>query len=155
MWILRTLNTWSCLVNRRYNKFKTKIQIKSLKNVTNLRYLETVLLNQICMHEGINSLNAKLNPICHLLALLGAHHIHHVCRVRVKRRLTSGDAWGHSFQSFLSSRLLFRNIKIQYSELRVSCCVKLILSRLAKNKVSGCLRIEFSYKKYLGLRRKK
>ena len=25
-----------------------------------------------------NPLNAKLNPICHLLALLGAHHILHV-----------------------------------------------------------------------------
>jgi len=32
----------------------------------------------------INPLNAKLNPICHLLALLGAHHILHVSRVRVK-----------------------------------------------------------------------
>jgi hypothetical protein len=31
----------------------------------------------------INPLNAKLNPICHLLALLGAHHILHVSRVRV------------------------------------------------------------------------
>jgi len=29
-------------------------------------------------------LNAKLNPTCHLLALLGAHHILHVSRVRVK-----------------------------------------------------------------------
>ena len=33
-----------------------------------------------------NSLNAELNPICHLLTLLGAHHILHVCRVRVKDR---------------------------------------------------------------------
>jgi hypothetical protein len=32
----------------------------------------------------INPLNAKLNPICHLLALLGAHPILHVSRVRVK-----------------------------------------------------------------------
>jgi hypothetical protein len=31
-----------------------------------------------------NPLNAKLNPICHLLALLGAHHILHVSRIRVK-----------------------------------------------------------------------
>jgi len=29
-------------------------------------------------------LNAELNPICHLLALLGAHHILHVSRIRVK-----------------------------------------------------------------------
>jgi len=32
----------------------------------------------------INLLNAKLNPICHLLALLGAHHILHFGRIRVK-----------------------------------------------------------------------
>jgi hypothetical protein len=32
----------------------------------------------------INPLNAKLNPICHLLILLGAHHIFHVSRIRVK-----------------------------------------------------------------------
>jgi len=32
----------------------------------------------------INLLNAKLNPICHLLALLEAHHILHVSRIRVK-----------------------------------------------------------------------
>jgi len=31
-----------------------------------------------------NPLNAELNPICHLLALLGAHHILHVSRIRVK-----------------------------------------------------------------------
>ena len=30
-----------------------------------------------------NPLNAELNPICHLLALLGAHHIFHVSGLRV------------------------------------------------------------------------
>ena len=29
-------------------------------------------------------LNAKLNPICHLLPILGAHHTLHVSRIRVK-----------------------------------------------------------------------
>jgi hypothetical protein len=33
--------------------------------------------------EYLNPLNAKLNTICHLLALLGAHHILHVSRTRV------------------------------------------------------------------------
>jgi len=33
-------------------------------------------------HE-INPLNAELNPICRLLALLGAHHILHISRIRV------------------------------------------------------------------------
>jgi len=32
----------------------------------------------------INPLNAELNPICHLLILLGDHHILHVSRRRVK-----------------------------------------------------------------------
>jgi len=34
--------------------------------------------------QNINILNAELNPSCHLLALLGAHHILHVSGVRVK-----------------------------------------------------------------------
>jgi len=36
----------------------------------------------------INLLNAELNPICHLLALL-SHHIFHVSGVRVKRKEVS------------------------------------------------------------------
>ena len=32
---------------------------------------------------SINPLNAELNPTCHLLALLRAHHIIHVSGVRV------------------------------------------------------------------------
>jgi len=35
------------------------------------------------IHKLINPLNARLNPICHPLALLGAHHILHTSRVRV------------------------------------------------------------------------
>jgi len=32
----------------------------------------------------INPLNSELNSICHLLTLLGTHHILHVSRIRVK-----------------------------------------------------------------------
>ena len=32
----------------------------------------------------INPLKPELNPICYLLALLGAHHFLHVSRIRVK-----------------------------------------------------------------------
>ena len=32
----------------------------------------------------LNPLNPELNPICYLLALLGAHHFLHVSRIRVK-----------------------------------------------------------------------
>jgi len=42
-------------------------------------------LHGMCMFvlSDFNPLNAELNPICHLLALLGAHHILHVSRIRV------------------------------------------------------------------------
>jgi len=44
-------------------------------------------------HRTINPLDPELNPICYLLALLGAHHFLHVSRIRVKsltlRRLMS------------------------------------------------------------------
>ena len=33
---------------------------------------------------AISPLNAELNPISHMLALVGAHHIVHVSRIRVK-----------------------------------------------------------------------
>ena len=34
--------------------------------------------------DFVNPLNPELNPICYLLALLGAHHFLHVSRIRVK-----------------------------------------------------------------------
>jgi len=39
------------------------------------------------LHVSFNPLNSKLNPICHLLALLGAHHIFHVSGLRVKHQI--------------------------------------------------------------------
>jgi len=45
----------------------------------------------VVMKSGnLNDLNAELNPICHLLALLGAHHILHVSRIMVNFLETSG-----------------------------------------------------------------
>jgi hypothetical protein len=54
----------------------------------NLFYLCLYISNYICMFDWkvyfhINPLNAKLNPICYLPALLGAHHFLHVSRIRV------------------------------------------------------------------------
>jgi len=34
-------------------------------------------------NSAFKGLNDKLNPICHLLALLGVYHILHVSRIRV------------------------------------------------------------------------
>ena len=42
------------------------------------------------IYDYINPLNAELNPTCHLLTLLEAHHILHVSRIRVKERIAVG-----------------------------------------------------------------
>ena len=38
--------------------------------------------------SDFNPLNVELNPVCRLLALLGAHHIFHVSGLRVNETLT-------------------------------------------------------------------
>jgi len=46
---------------------------------------ETLQANKVeVVPVSINPLNAELNPICYMLALLGAHHFLHVSRIRVK-----------------------------------------------------------------------
>ena len=42
------------------------------------------LVIQSSFVSSINPLNPESNPICYLLALLGAHHFLHVSRMRVK-----------------------------------------------------------------------
>jgi len=51
----------------------------------------------------INPLNAELNPICHLLALLGAHHILHISRIRVKRYTRRHNQESHK-SKFVAAR---------------------------------------------------
>ena len=50
-------------------------------------------MEYIQLYRMFNPLNPDLNPICYLLALIGAHHFLHVSRIRVKlltfRRLMS------------------------------------------------------------------
>jgi hypothetical protein len=48
-------------------------------------FWEVTLCHWASSFLHFNPLNTESNPICHLLALLGAHHILHVSRIRVKR----------------------------------------------------------------------
>ena len=48
-----------------------------------IHVMETHESRYTCYFKAINPLNAKLSPICHLVALLGAHHIFHVSGLRV------------------------------------------------------------------------
>ena len=54
---------------------------KRRQRITNTR---CVMTQQSAVLNYIKPLNPELNPICYLLALLGAHHFLHVSRIRVK-----------------------------------------------------------------------
>jgi hypothetical protein len=57
------------------------IGVKGLNlNIRNFCMKVLIQTHQINWDILINPLNAQLNPICHLLALLGAHPILHVSR---------------------------------------------------------------------------
>ena len=47
--------------------------------------------SDLAKHAGVNPLNTELNPTCHLLVLLGAHHILYFSRVKVKRPFTEEE----------------------------------------------------------------
>jgi hypothetical protein len=61
-----------------------------LKNPTKIEEMQQKNLFQKLNHYTLpfNTLNAKLKPFCHLLALLGTHPILHVSRIGVKRQIT-------------------------------------------------------------------
>jgi hypothetical protein len=58
---------------------------------------------QMEFNSAFKELNNKLNPICHLLALLGAHPILHVSRIRVNMVLPS--ILSHKQTAFISCTL--------------------------------------------------
>ena len=62
----------------------------SVRNVTSFCNGRLFMVVSI-IFININPLNAELNPICHLLALLGAHHILHVSRIRVNPYSSNTD----------------------------------------------------------------
>ena len=57
---------------------------------------------------GFNPLNAELNPICHLLELLGTHHILHVSRIRVKVKFSLSAPWSLSNDSEGTAALVLK-----------------------------------------------
>jgi hypothetical protein len=52
--------------------------------------------------KPINPLNAELNPICYLPALLGDQHFLHVSRIRVNNQLRSSE---HTLYKILRNKL--------------------------------------------------
>ena len=74
---------------------KAPVCVFGVKNTCNLfEWIPSLTFEELFPHAGvrdrrwlldhINPLKPELNPICYLLALLGAHHFLHVSRIRVK-----------------------------------------------------------------------
>ena len=62
------------------------MKIENLNTVSRKLLLRLALRFKLSPYYSfLNPLNPELNPIFHFLALLGAHHILHVSRVRVKK----------------------------------------------------------------------
>ena len=90
------------LVRNRFSMFRDNALVTSLR-------VESCKKNAgdswMVITKKINPLNPELNPICYLLALLGAHYFLHVSRIRVKsltfRLLMSYIYKEHPFLIFL------------------------------------------------------
>jgi hypothetical protein len=77
--ILNCDNTW--LLSKSWPFSYTKYKSIATQKV---KILQHCLRSWTVNISIFNTLNAKWNPICHLLALLGAHPILHISRIRVK-----------------------------------------------------------------------
>jgi hypothetical protein len=74
---------------RRMTVLYGKLTTERASEIQNVLFMQMVqnLLDTAC--RLLNPLNAELNPICHLLALLGTHPILRVSRIRVKHRMSN------------------------------------------------------------------
>ena len=70
--------------------------------------------------KGVSPLNAELNPIRHLLALVGARHIVHVSRIRVKAQSVLRKKyllnWSRNYVYFVEPDYL-----LSFSQELISC----------------------------------
>ena len=86
------------VTHHRYSKIQAVLLIYLSSQTTSNKNIVPGKIKCLTFHTPplaslFNPLNPELNPICSLLALLGAHHFLHVSRIRVKlltfRRLMS------------------------------------------------------------------
>ena len=81
--------------SQRHKKIKFSKSLKMIKTDRNMsellkivckKYVILILVHLLVLLRElfINPFNPELNPICYLLALLGAHYFFHVSRIRVK-----------------------------------------------------------------------
>ena len=76
-----------------------------LKKKHFLTHLSQIMTNLSRVIRLLTLLNAELNPICHLLALFGAHHILHVSGLKVKLINKGGERRNGGFTEICVYRL--------------------------------------------------
>ena len=81
---------------------------------TSVKIIEAQQASVCYIYKNINPLNAEFNPICHLLAILGAHHILHVSKVRIKLKLLKINAtiWFNKMCKIKHLKPNYINIKV-------------------------------------------
>ena len=85
--------------------FRDNLSVPVLE-VKNILYFENAAETSVWNYHFItiyfvyfNPFNAELNPICHLPPLLGAHHILHVSRIRVK--IVYRQGWRYTILKYM------------------------------------------------------
>jgi len=106
--------------NKTSYKLLPRTTLDQILNHTNLHHTATSYFSK----THFNPLNAELSPICHLLALLGAHHILHVSRIRVN--ITFPSMSGYSNLSSLNVLWSKCFMQSQTFYMSVTCSAHLI-----------------------------
>ena len=75
---------WLSEKRRDSDQFADIVPMRGKRKVVPFHAITAYCGSGVTSPNILNPLNAELNPICCLLALLGAHHFLHVSRIRVK-----------------------------------------------------------------------
>ena len=86
-----------------FSIFAATLLICNVSSIINLRTHHAVATHLTLF----NPLNTELNPICHLLVLLGAHHILHVGRIKVRYSKVLWPNEVYSVHCLYSTKKLF------------------------------------------------
>jgi hypothetical protein len=90
---------------------------------------------------SFNALNTKLNSICHLLALLGAHPILHVSRIKVKvlKHIQHNLPCSYNGVGSFSKTFIFVRTKLIELTVYVNQC--LFAYRIVRSGFQECMKI--------------